>query len=75
LGRGGVALRTQPRNRTDRNHPLKGSLAAKDVDGHQLERWQHEVTGAARIFFLIDDQKRTIWFEEVHIGQPKKTER
>jgi hypothetical protein len=68
-------LRADPRNRTDRNHRLKGNLATGYIDGRPYERWQHETTGAGRIFFLIDDARTTVWFEEVSMGHPKTTER
>lgn len=67
-------LRTEPRRRSDRNHPLKGNLATGSVGGRTLDRWQHEVTAGGRIFFLIDDTSRTIWFETVALGHPKATE-
>jgi hypothetical protein len=67
-------LRTRPRQHSDRNHRLKGALGTGSFGGVSLERWQHEVTGAGRIFFLIDDKSRTIWREEVKIGHPKTTE-
>jgi hypothetical protein len=63
-------LSDDPRRRTDRNHPLKGELKFGDVRGRQCERWQHEVTGAGRIWFLIDDDSRTVWLEVVSIGHP-----
>jgi hypothetical protein len=65
-------LRTTPLNRTDRNHPLKGGLARHDHSG--LSRWQHEVTGGGRIWFLLDEKRSTVWIENVHTGHPKATE-
>lgn len=67
-------LREGPRAHSDRNHPLKGSLAHGTHRGRQLDRWQNEVTSGARVWFLIDDEKRTVWFEVVHIGHPKETD-
>jgi hypothetical protein len=67
-------LRRRPRERTDRNHPLRGSLAAARHGGRTYERWQHEVTGSGRIWFLIDDRRRTIFIEKVTTGHPKETE-
>jgi hypothetical protein len=67
-------LSDKPRERSDRNHPLRGDLGRGQVGGELLERWQHEVTGAARIWFLIDDERKTVWFEMVSIGHPKATE-
>lgn len=67
-------LRVNPRARNDRNHPLKGALATGAAHGQILERWQHEVTGAGRIWFLIDDERRVLWFEQATVGHPKATE-
>lgn len=67
-------LRLDPRRRTDRNHPLRGELSTGQVKGRTCERWQHEVTGAGRVWFLIDDDEHTIWLEAVSLGHPKATE-
>lgn len=67
-------LRTRPTERTARNHPLRHDLADVDLDGSKLPQWQHEVTGAGRVWFLIDEKRKTIWLREVHIGHPKATE-
>lgn len=67
-------LAADPRRRTERNHPLRGTLAGGEARGIVLERWQHEATGAGRIWYLIDDRRRTVWFEAVHIGHPRQTE-
>jgi hypothetical protein len=67
-------LRADPRLHTDRNHRLKGELGSAFVGGRELERWQHEVTSSGRIFYLIDDQNRTVWFEVAGLGHPKITE-
>ncbi|HUE57965.1 MAG TPA: hypothetical protein VMO88_00140 [Acidimicrobiales bacterium] len=67
-------LCNDPRSVSERNHRLKGSYASMSYKGRDLERWQHEVTGSGRIWFLIDDEKRTVWLQEVHIGHPKQTE-
>ncbi len=67
-------LRADPRQHSDRNHPLKGELGTGSVGGRDLDRWQNEVTAGGRIFFLIDDENRTVWFDEVALGHPKVTE-
>lgn len=67
-------LQHDPRQRTERNHPLRGELGTGTVAGRELERWQHEVTGAGRLWFLIDDDNRTVWVELVTLGHPKATE-
>jgi hypothetical protein len=67
-------LAENPRRRTDRNHPLRGELGVGVVRGVTVERWQHEVTGAGRVWFLIDDERHTIWLDVVALGHPKTTE-
>lgn len=67
-------MQSDPRARTDRNHPLRDALRERELDGKRLERWQYEVTSGARIWFLIDDARRIVWFEAVHLGHPKATD-
>ncbi|ONM47106.1 hypothetical protein [Nocardia donostiensis] len=70
------AIRAQPRATTnpDRQHRLKGSLGSAVWKGVTLERWQYEVTGAGRIWYLVDDERRTIWISYAGVGHPKATE-
>lgn len=67
-------LAEDPRRHDQRNHRLRGQLGTGSNAGHALERWQYEPTGAARIWFLIDDHKRTVWIEAVRLGHPKQTD-
>lgn len=57
-----------------RHHQLKGSLATRTLKGVEMEQWQHEISGAGRIWFLIDDKNRTVWVMEVNPGHPSKTD-
>lgn len=70
------AIRANPRSRSspERQHRLRGSLGTADWKGSHLERWQFEVTGAARIWYLIDDEQRTAWVTHAGTGHPKATE-
>jgi hypothetical protein len=54
----------------DRHHQLRGDLATGMHAGRRLERWQHEITGAGRVWFLIDDDVRTVWLVHVGAGHP-----
>lgn len=67
-------ITTEPRDRSDRQHPLKGSLATRVVNGVDMEQWQYEVTGAGRLWYCIDDEHRTLWLTDAAIGHPKATE-
>jgi hypothetical protein len=68
-------MRTDPRPPIDQRHtPLRGDLATKLIGGHPLEQWQAEVTGAGRIWYAIDDDRRTVWLTHASTGHPKATE-
>ncbi len=67
-------ITADPRNRSKRQHPLRGRFATATVNGIQLPQWQYEVTGGGRIWYCIDDDKKTIWVTAVHSGHPKATE-
>lgn len=64
----------QPQPHTSRHHPLHGDLATRTVKGRDLNRWQHELTSGARLWFLLDPADRLAWLEQIHFGHPKATE-
>ena len=53
---------------------LEGQPGTRVVNGIELEQWQYEVTGAGRLWYCIDDTKRTIWLTEASPGHPRATE-
>lgn len=57
-----------------RQHRLKGRLRSGALKGRTLDRWQIEVTGAGRIWYLPDSETGTVWVEEAGPGHPKATE-
>lgn len=59
---------------TSRHHALKGSLATGLHRGQSLPQWQIEVTGAGRIWYLIESATRTVWLIAARTGHPKATE-
>lgn len=67
-------LTSDPRERSRRQHPLKGSLGTRSVNGRDMEQWQYEVTGGGRLWYCIDDEKRTVWLTEGRPGHPKATQ-
>ncbi len=67
-------MRTRPRMRDHRHGPLRGKLATGQFGGRQMDRWQIEVTGAARVWYLIDDDRRTVWLVHAGPAHPKVTE-
>jgi hypothetical protein len=75
LRRAHDAIRANPRSPVapERHHRLKGSLASGGWKGHQLERWQYEVTGGW-IWYLIDDDQHTAWITYAGTGHPSETD-
>lgn len=67
-------LTTDPRERGDRQHPLKGRLGTRSINGEELEQWQYEVTSGGRLWYAIDDKNKTVWLTEATTGHPKATE-
>ena len=63
-----------PRRWNKRQQPLRDELATATANGMELPQWQYEVTGGGRIWYCIDDDKKTVWLTAVHIGHPKATE-
>ena len=65
-------IRAEPRPfpETSRHQRLKFKLAT--VDG--LEQWQYEVTGSARIWYLVDPDNKTLWIRHAGTGHPKATD-
>lgn len=76
LRRAFEAIRSNPRSTgsPERHHRLKGTLASESWKGVTMERWQYEVTGGGRIWYLIDDTRRTAWITYAGTGHPKATE-
>jgi hypothetical protein len=71
-----TTMRTAPGEReTARHSRLRGELATGQYGGRVLERWEIEVTGAGRIFYLLDRDKRTVWIDRAAAGHPKATDR
>lgn len=69
-----TTMRTDPRARSQRQHPLKGDLSARSVGERLLEQWQYEVTGAGRIWYCIDDERRVVYLTLAMVGHPRQTE-
>ncbi len=68
-------MRSNPRPPQDDSHyQLRGSLATRSHGGQILEQWQVKVSGSARIWYLPDDGKHTVWVVEASVAHPKKTE-
>lgn len=69
-------LSTTPRPNPphERHHRLKAGFASAVHGGVVMEQWQYEVTGAGRIWYLIDDDARTLWLTHAAPGHPRATD-
>lgn len=69
-------IRSTPRATDDpeRQHRLKGGLGSTVWKGQALERWQYEVTGSGRIWYLVDETDRIAWITYAGTGHPKATD-
>jgi hypothetical protein len=65
---------TDPWQRDQRRHPLRGSVGSREINGVEMEQWQYEVTGGGRVWYYIDDGHRTIWLTNCSVGHPKATD-
>jgi hypothetical protein len=57
-----------------RHHRLHDSLATGLAGGRVLDRWQIEVTGAGRVWYLVDHETATVWIDYAGPGHPKATD-
>jgi hypothetical protein len=75
LRRAWDAMRTDPGPavQTTRHEQLKGSLSCGAHGGRVMPRWQIEVTGGDRVWYLIDVEKHTVWIDYAG-AHPKATE-
>ncbi|MCP9621450.1 hypothetical protein FOH10_28885 [Nocardia otitidiscaviarum] len=77
LDRAWVAITADPRCRDSlaRQHPLRLDLGHVDIDGVAMEQWQYEVTGGGRIWYAIDDARRTVWITQAGTAHPRQTDK
>lgn len=64
-------LTRTPQAVSPKNHPLKGDLGAVTHQGRTREQWQHELTGGARLWFYIDNQR--VVLVQLHTRHPNET--
>jgi hypothetical protein len=48
--------------------------APDDHQHRRLEQWQYEVTGGSRIWYVINEEKMTIFVVAAGTGHPKATD-
>ena len=66
------ALTAEPRHRSPRQHPLKGSRRTRLVNHVEMDQWQYEITGAGRIWYCIEDTRKTVWLTWAERAIPKQ---
>jgi len=69
------AITKEPRNVSMSQYQLKGNLSTVTVVGQVFEQWQYKVSGAARLWYAIDDERRILWLTSSGMGHPKATDR
>jgi hypothetical protein len=63
-----------PGKPTQRHHCLKGELSTGTCGGRSMPQWPREVTGAGRIWYLLDEEQHTVWVQKAATGHPKETD-
>lgn len=62
-----------PARQTSRHEQLRAVCQPGAVEGGVMPRWQIEVTGGDRVWYLLDVENHTVWID--HAGaHPKATE-
>ena len=67
-------ITSDPLHMDTRQHRLRGSLGDRAVNGVEMEQWQYEVTAGGRVWYFIDDDRRTVWMTDASVDHPKATE-
>ena len=63
-----------PKPPTTRHHQLKYDLATVQRGSDVLPQWQIEVTGKARVWYVLDSDRKTCWLRWAGTGHPKATD-
>ena len=69
-------LRERPLDRDAnprRTHQLRGPLGSRTISGKKLPQWQHEITGAGRVWYCPDKEVRVVWVTYVSLQHPQPT--
>jgi hypothetical protein len=68
-------MRANPRPPQDSTHyQLRGALATRSFQGRSLQQWQAKVSSSGRIWYLPDDEKRTVWIVYASPAHPRQTD-
>ncbi len=69
-----VVITSHPVRHDDRQHPLLGAKAQMLYAGRLLPQWQYEVTSGGRIWYLVDEERRTLVMTYAGLAHPKATD-
>ena len=70
-------LRERPLDRDAnprRTHQLRGPLGSRTISGKKLPQWQHEITGAGRVWYCPDKEVRVVWVTYFLLHHPQLTD-
>jgi hypothetical protein len=69
-------MRTNPNPavQTHRHGQLRHNLKTGKYKGKTYPQWQIEVGGGARLWYLLDQERRTCWVNHAGTGHPKATD-
>jgi len=68
-------MRSNPRPPEDATlYRLRGGLSTHRLGSRDLEQWQIKVSASGRIWYLADDETRTVWVIYASLAHPKATE-
>ena len=57
-----------------RTHQLRGPLGSRTIGGKKLPQWQHEITGASRVWYCPHKEVRVVWVTYVSLQHPQLTD-
>jgi hypothetical protein len=69
-----MSKRGEPAPRPAKTDEWRIMLATVQVKGQTLAQWQFEITGAGRVWYAPDDDRKTVWIIVASTGHPKQTE-
>lgn len=69
-----VDITSDPFRTVSRQHQLSGENAHRRFNDKFLPQWQYEVTSGGRIWYLIDEERRTLIMTYAGTGHPKATD-
>lgn len=69
------AVCANPSGHSSRQGQLKYELATRTLKDRTYPQWQYEVTAGGRVWYLIDEPRKTLWLVEAGVAHPKATDR